>query len=110
VDEEEVSATEVLAGWTAGAAGTLMPGAFTGGDGALRSDKACGGMGACSTRSTDDISDCKGCSSSDLMAGWLGGDGDGNGGKGGEQHPSICGICLFLVKTTAQLLARVASL
>jgi hypothetical protein len=48
---------------------------------------------------TDDISDCRGVSSSDLIAGWLGG--DGNGGEGGEEQPSICGICLFLAKTAA---------
>jgi hypothetical protein len=29
---------------------------------------------------------------------------------GGERHPSSCGICLFLVKTAAQLLDRGASL
>jgi hypothetical protein len=38
-------------------------------------------------------------------------DGDGgSGGEFGEEHPSICGICLFLDRTAARLLARVASL
>ncbi len=32
------------------------------------------------------------------------------GGEGGEEQPSICGICLFLASTAARLLARVASL
>ncbi len=88
-----------------------MPGANTSGDGALRGDKACCGAGACSARSADDVSDCRGGSSSNLIAGWHGVDGDGgSGGEGGEQHPSICGICLFLTKTAARLLARVALL
>ncbi len=35
----------------------------------------------------------------------------GCGGEvGDERHPSSCGICLFLAKTAAQLLDRVASL
>jgi hypothetical protein len=29
---------------------------------------------------------------------------------GGERHPSSCGICLFLARTAARLLDRVASL
>ncbi len=38
-------------------------------------------------------------------------DGDGgSGGEGVEEHPSICGIGLFLYRTAARLLARVASL
>jgi hypothetical protein len=96
VDEEEVSA-----GWMAEDGGALMLGAVTGHDGALHGDKACDGAGTCSARSTDDVSDCMGGSSSDSMAGWLGGNGNydgGGGGKGGEQHPSICGICLFLAR------------
>ncbi len=37
-------------------------------------------------------------------------DGDGgSGGEGSEKHPSICGIGLFLDKTAARLLARMAS-
>jgi hypothetical protein len=96
-----------------------MSGADTGGDGALRGDKTCGCAGACSARGADGVSDCRGGSSSNSMAGWQGvdgnGDGDGGGegggeGGGGEQHPSICGICLFLAKTAARLLARVAAL
>ncbi len=39
-------------------------------------------------------------------AGRLGGDDR----EGGEEQPSICGICLFLASTAARLLARVASL
>ncbi len=106
MDEEEVSA-----GWMAGDTGAHVPGAVTSGDG----DEACSITGACSTRSTGGVSDCRGGSSSDSMAGWLGGDGDGDGnggsrGEGGEQHPWICRICLFLAKTAARLLARVASL
>jgi hypothetical protein len=37
-------------------------------------------------------------------------DDGGSGGEGSEKHPSICGICLFLDKTAARLLAHVASL
>jgi hypothetical protein len=48
VDEKKVSAGEISAGWTAEDAGARMPGAVTGGDGALRGNKACGGAGDCS--------------------------------------------------------------
>jgi hypothetical protein len=85
------------------------------GDGALhrdrRGDRACGGAGACIAGSEDDVSGFWDGSFSHSVAGWPGVDGDGGGrGEGGEQHPSICGICLFLDKTAVRLLARVASL
>jgi hypothetical protein len=108
-----------LAGWAAdGAGGQVGEGerlpvagavVNTSGDGALRGDRACGGAGACGAR--DDSSECGGDSSSSSVAGWCGVDGDGGGGgEGGEKHPSICGICRFLDRTAARLLARVASL
>jgi hypothetical protein len=74
-------------------------------DGALCGDTACGGVGACSAMSTGDDTNCRGGVAADSVTGWLGGD----GGEGGEQQPSICGICLFLANTAASLLARVAS-
>jgi hypothetical protein len=77
VDEEEVSAGGVSAGRMAENAGARMLGAVTSGDGALGADKACGCVGACRARSANGVSDCRGGSSSDSMAGWLGMDGDG---------------------------------
>ncbi len=111
----------VTAGWAAegaggrAGAGERVPGDDTGtntsGNGALRGDKACGSAGAGNASNGDDFSDCRGGSSSNSIAGWHGMDGDGgSGGEGGEEQLSICGIGLFLDKTAARLLARVASL
>jgi hypothetical protein len=84
-------------------------------DGALRGDRrgdrACGGAGACIAGGEDDVSGFWSGSFSHSVAGWHGVDGDGgSGGEGGEQHPSSCGISLFLDKTAVRLLAREASL
>jgi hypothetical protein len=99
---------------------SLNTGSVSGGDGALPSYRACGGVGASCAESAGDISgSLHGVPSggsrerdNDSAAnGGAGGLGVGCGDDvGGEQHPSSCGISLFLAKTVARLLAQVASL
>ncbi len=90
-------------------AGECVPGTVPGGDGGAVApcvgedgvgvplgNRARGGVGASRAKSSGIA----------VGAGRLGGD----DGEGGEEQPSICGICLFLASTAARLLARVASL
>ncbi len=107
-------------GLSAGVAGALNTGSVSGGDGALGGGRACGGVGASCAESTGDISgsligdpscSSRGRDNGSAANGSAGGLGVGCGDDvGGEQHPSSCGIGLFLAKTVARLLARVASL
>jgi hypothetical protein len=105
---------EVPAGRSAGVAGARVPETDPGGDdgdggavapcvgdggrGVPLGNRACGGVGASRAKSSG--------SAVGTGTGRLGGD----DGEGGEEQPSICGICLFLASTAARLLARVASL
>jgi hypothetical protein len=97
---------EFPAGRLARLAGECVPGTVPGGDGGAVApcvgedgvgiplgNRARGGVGASRAKSSGIA----------VGAGRLGGD-------GGEEQPSICGICLFLASTAARLLARVASL
>ncbi len=105
---------------SAGVAGALNTGSVSGGDGALRGSRACGGVGASCAESAGDISgsfigvpsgSSRGRDNGSATNGGAGGLGVGCGDDvGGEQHPSSCGIGLFLATTAARLLARVASL
>jgi hypothetical protein len=82
--------------------------------------RACGGVGASCAESAGDISgsligdpSCgsRGRDNGSAANGGAGGLGVSFGDDvGGEQHPSSCGIGLFLAETVARLLARVTSL
>ncbi len=97
---------EVPASRSAGVAGACVPGTVPGGDG--------GDVAPCvgdhdvgiplGNRARGDIGASRAKSSGSAVgAGRLVGD----DGEGGEEQPSICGICLFLASTATRLQARV---